>query len=682
MNKSNNKGKTSGETLKKSKWSNLKTYKKALIIVFSSLFLIVSAGAIFLYFYITGANKTINSGTSTEIESALTPIEEPQAPVTILLLGRDARDAETEFGRADTIMLLHINPQQQKAALLSIPRDTLVEIPGYGEDKINAAYSYGGEELMIQTVSKLLDAVINHYITIDFEGFVKLIDEMGGVDVEIDRPIEDPKTGAYISSGKHHFTGEQALAYTRTRSTEFGDIGRIQRQQYILKELAKQKLNFGYVSNINKYFNIIVDNTRTDLDLLTILSYAKSALSMSIENIDTAIIPTYADWIKNDTVSVQVPDAEEAKAMWQRIIFGQPISQYNIEYTQGFENIPESMGKNQVYTCTMKVKNTGATVWEKDGENPYFLSYHWIDLDTKETVVFDGERTYLPVDKVDPGEEVEIELEIVAPSESGNYVLQVDMVHEGITWFSYQGVPPLEKFISVNVVYAAIYDDGGTTPKQVKPGETFKTNVNIKNNGFLTWEKPGNNRVDLAAHWYNRDTREVVQFDANRSNMPYNIERNQSVDVEMTITAPKKPGRYILAYDLVHEKVTWFSHQGVFPLEVDVDVGVMIDNAVAKKTSVTIFNGCGVKGAATEFSNYLKNYNFKIYDLANAKEFDFDKTLIIYNENKEINAEQLSQALISFEVEPYSSKWIDYKTGADIIVILGSDFKENISWQE
>jgi hypothetical protein len=412
------------------------------------------------------------------------------------------------------------------------------------------------------------------------------------------------------------------------------------------------------------------------------MSYAKSALSISLENIETAIIPTYSDWIDDGTKSVQVPDADEARAMWQRIIFGQPISIYNVEYTGGFENIPGSLGSNQSYAFDLTIKNTGVSTWTKTGDNPYYLSYHWLDFETKKAVVFDGERTYLPVDSVEPGQDIDVNVKIVTPAEPGNYILQIDMVHEGVTWFSYQGVPPLEKYISVNVVYAAIYNDDDMTPKQVKPGETFTTKISVKNNGFSTWESEGDERVDLSYHWYNRDTREVVIFEGNRANIPYDIERNQSAQIELSVIAPKEPGRYILAYDLVHERVTWFSQAGVFPLEVNVDVGIVVDNAIARKTSVVIYNGCGIIGAATEFKNYLKNYSFKINDLANAPSYDFEKTVIIYREGREENAGQLSRTLTSFTIEPYSNKWKDYSTSADLIVIIGSDYAENISWQK
>jgi polyisoprenyl-teichoic acid--peptidoglycan teichoic acid transferase len=666
-----------GSIKRKTRFGKLPRYARALIIVFSVIIVISSSVAGYFFYYISSTNKTLNSATSSEIQNILTPINTLQSPVTVLIMGRDTRDSENEIGRADTIMVLHLNPDEKRAVLLSIPRDTLVDIPGHGKDKINAAYAFGGEELMIKTVSKFLNASINHFVTIDFDGFIKLIDELGGVDIVVDRPLIDPKSGASFSTGNHHLTGEQALAYTRSRSTELGDIGRIQRQQYIFRELFNQKLNLTTVSKIPYYFNILIENTHTDLDLVTILSYAKGALSFNSENISVAIIPTRSDWIKEGTISVQIPDEEEARAMWERIILGQPTSMYGLEYSS-VENIPDSMGENELYFGKLKIKNTGTVDWNRGGENPFYLSYHWIDYETKKTVVFDGKRTYLPYDSVKAGQEIEVDIGILSPPQKGTYILQIDMVHEGKTWFSYQGVPPLEKYVTVNVLYAAQYNDNGTTPNEVLPGQKFETKVTVTNTGYLQWVSSDPKRVHLGVHWYNRDTREVVIFDGDRGGLPNNMGHNESGTVTMFITAPDKPGRYVLAYDLVHETVTWFSDKGVIPLEVNVNVGVTLDKSIAKKTMVMIYNGCGIKSSATDFQDYIKKYEFKVKGIANAENYNFEKTKIIYKNGKQQNADQLALILNSYEMEQYSSKWSNYYSTADVIVIIGKDYKENI----
>ncbi|MDD5658790.1 MAG: LCP family protein [Actinomycetota bacterium] len=669
------------ETKTRSGFKNLPLYARILIIIFTCVFGIVAIGGGLFYWYINKANKIMNSITSSEIESILTPVESSQEPVSILILGRDSRDEENDLGRADTIMVLYLNPIQKRATLLSIPRDTLVDIPGHGKDKINAAYAFGGEELMIRAVSSFLDAKINHFITIDFDGFVKLIDALGGVDIIIERPLIDAKTGANFSPGKHHLTGEQALAYSRSRSTELADIGRIQRQQLLSKELINQKLNTQYLSKIPDYFNILVENTKTDLDLLSILKYAKAGLSFDSENFETAIIPTHSDWIENKTISVQIPDVDESKAMWQRILVGEPASKYNATYSIAANAIPDALATGMTYDIAVKVKNTGAIKWENGGSTPVFLGYHWINFDTKEMVVFDGKRSVLPQDVVNPDEEVTFDMKISSPPDKGKYILQIDLVKEGVTWFSYQGVPPLEKYCTLDISYSAQYDDENSTPIYLDPGQEFTSQVVVRNTGFLLWEhykKVG--RIDLGCHWINRDTGDIVLWDGPRGLLPNDIAHNEQAKVDMKINAPNKPGRYILQYDMVHESKTWFSEQGVIPLEININVGQTLDKKIAKNTTVKVFNGNGSPGSATQFIDNLTKYGFKVAKPSNAENFNFGKTILIYKTETLKKAEQLALILGSYEMVKYNSTdWGAYNSSSDVIIILGKDYAENIN---
>ena len=666
---------------KKSRFKRLPLYARILIIFFSCIIFIGAVGGGLFYYYINKANKTMNSITSSEIENILTPVKSIEEPVSILIMGRDSRDVTTDLGRADTIMLLYLDPTQKKASLLSIPRDTFVDIPGHGKDKINAAYAYGGEELMIKTVSAFLNAQINHFVSIDFDGFVKLIDALGGVDITIDRPLIDPKTGANFSTGKHHLTGEQALAYSRSRSTELADIGRIQRQQLLFTSLVEQKLNAQYLSKVPDYFNILVENTKTDLDLITILRYAKAGLSFKTTDFQTAIIPTHADWIENKTISVQIPDTDEARAMWQRILLGEPASKYNATYSIEPDAIPDALATGMTYNVNVKVKNTGAIKWENGGATPVFLGYHWINFDTKQMVVFDGKRAVIPQATVNPGEEVTFNLQINSPPTKGKYILQIDLVQEGVTWFSYQGVPPLEKYCTLDVSYSAQYDDNDTTPSYVDPGQTFIANITVKNTGYLLWEhykKEG--RFDLGCHWLNRDTGEKVIWDGPRGLLPVDVDHNEQVTVDMEIKAPDKPGRYILQYDMVHEGKTWFSEQGVIPFEVDVNVGQTIDKQIVNNTTIKVFNGNGNSGSATQFINKLTQYGFKVDKPSNAANFNFTKTIVIYKPNTLKKAEQLVLILGSYELVQYNTTdWGDYKSSSDVVVILGKDFAQNLN---
>lgn len=665
--------------MQKKSFKKLPFYAKFLIIFFGCLLALAAIGAGIFYWYVGHANKIMNSVTSSEIENILTPVESIEEPVTILLLGKDTRDPENDAGRADTIMLLYLNPERKQATLLSIPRDTLVEIPGHGENKINAAYAFGGEKLMIETVSKFLDAGINHYITIDFDGFVKLIDALGGVDIVIDRPLTDPKSGANFSVGNHHLTGEQALSFTRSRSTELADIGRIQRQQLLLRYLVDQKLNVQYLSNIPKYFNILVSNTLTDLDLVTLLRYGKTGLSYEADDFETAIIPTHADWIENNTISVQIPDIEEARAMWQRIIDGKPAGKFNAAYSIAPDAIPDALATGMVYEVQVTVKNTGAITWERDSKNPVLLGYHWINFDTKDMTVLDGKRCVLPKESVAPGEEVTFDMRITSPPQKGKYLLQIDLVQEGITWFSYQGVPPIEKYCTLDISYSARYDDKNATPDYLEPGEEFTLTVGVKNTGYMLWEHyKEKGRVNLGTHWINRDTKEIEIWDGQRGLLPFDVDHNESAEVKITIVAPQKPGRYILQYDMVHEGFKWFSQEGVIPLEININVGETINKQLVKNTSVKVFNGNGTPGSATDFIQKLEKYGFKVQKPSNARDFNFEKTIILYKPESAKKAQQLALLMGSYELVQFSEKWNSYKSSSDLSVILGKDYKENI----
>jgi LCP family protein required for cell wall assembly len=661
------------------RFGKLPLYLRIIIIVLSSVIVIGGLGAGGIFLYINSINKTINSVNTSEVENILAPIESSQEPVTILVLGLDTRDTLNDRGRADIIMVLYLNPEEVTGSLLSIPRDTLVDIPGHGEDKINAAYAYGGEELMIKTINSFLGAEINHYVTLDFEGFIQLIDALGGVDITIERPLVDPKTGANFSAGDHHLTGEQALSYTRSRSTELGDIGRIQRQQQLFKELLRQKLDIKYLSSVPYYFNILVDNTKTDLDILTILGYSKSVLSFGSENFETSIIPSRSDWIKEGTVSVQVPDIEEVRAMWQRIINGEPASRYNAEYTE-VDEIPDSMTIGTEYRFKVKVKNTGNLTWNMNGDNPVYLGYHWVDFNSREVVVFDGERSIISQDGIDVGQETVFDLDVISPSEPGEYILQIDLVHEGVTWFSFQGVPSLEKFITMDISYSAQYDDEGSTPNVLEPGQEFETQVTVRNSGFLKWSTEGNNKVRLGTHWINRDTQDVVIWDGDRGLLTEDISHDEETVVEIIMKAPTTPGRYILQYDMVYEGITWFSEKGVIPLEVNVDVGSVVDKSLAAQTHVMIFNGNGISGSASRISNYLKDKGFRILGLYNADSYNYDKTVIYYSGKNKDKAEQLTILFSSYKLEEIPSDVFEeeYDEDAEVAVIIGKDYLENL----
>ena len=176
--------------------------------------LLVGGGAALAYMGIL--NGKLSFGIDDETRGALVD-KSLSEPFYMLLMGTDKsedRDASGEFGdayRSDSMMLARIDPQQKKVTLVSIERDTLVDIDGYGINKINAAYALGGPSLAVKTVSEFAGVPISHYAEINFDGFKAVVDALGGVDVNVSIDIDDPEAGGSLSAGEQTINGDQAL---------------------------------------------------------------------------------------------------------------------------------------------------------------------------------------------------------------------------------------------------------------------------------------------------------------------------------------------------------------------------------------------------------------------------------------------------------------------------------------
>ena len=150
-----------------------------------------------------------------------------------LLNTASAKDAPGK--RTDSIILVHVPAGSGKAALISLPRDSYVPIPGHSRNKINAAYSLGGPKLLVQTIEGVTDVRIDGYVEIGFGGFASVVDSLGGVDICVARPMNDGFAGINLKAGCQSLNGPNALGYVRARySDPLGDIGRVQRQRQFL----------------------------------------------------------------------------------------------------------------------------------------------------------------------------------------------------------------------------------------------------------------------------------------------------------------------------------------------------------------------------------------------------------------------------------------------------------------
>jgi len=197
--------------------------------------------------------------------------------------GSDARAATWVPGaqRSDALMILHIAADRRSAAIISIPRDTWVNVPGYGMHKINAAFSFAGPSLTIATVEQLTDVHIDHLAVIDWSGFEALIDAVGGITVTVPATVTDSVHDITWAAGEHRLDGAEALAYVSQRhGLPLGDLDRIQRQQVVLRTVMQDALHqemrkdprmlYGFLDTVSQHLSLDSDWSTKDLVALVV----------------------------------------------------------------------------------------------------------------------------------------------------------------------------------------------------------------------------------------------------------------------------------------------------------------------------------------------------------------------------------------------------------------------------
>lgn len=198
----------------------------------------------------------------------------------ILLVGSDKNESVSDTSRADTIIVAAVDFNLNELFFLSIPRDSYMPIPGYGPDKINHAYAYGGIELLSQSLRDYLAIPIDYYALIDFGGFETLVDALGGVEIEVDKRMYYQTYDALIDieAGWQRLDGEQALQYVRYRCDALGDITRVSRQQLLLKAIFREFTADNVYLKLPQLLSALNLALETDLsypDMLSLMLFSK-----------------------------------------------------------------------------------------------------------------------------------------------------------------------------------------------------------------------------------------------------------------------------------------------------------------------------------------------------------------------------------------------------------------------
>ena len=252
--------------------------------------------------------------------------KDKNSSMNILILGDDSafdRPGGRVNGRTDIIIIFHINLDSGKGTVVTVPRDTWVNIPGHKEGKINGAHAIGGNELTVQTIEEFSGLTIDGYIITDFDGFKPLIDFLGGVTVEVGENLSDGFSGCYLTKGIHHLNGEQALALCRNRhrsgdgTTQSGAFAREKEAAKVVTALLEQKSTFERLIALPLLINFFLKYTWTDLQFKDILRLLPILGKVKTGDIEIAGVPS---WPQNvGKASAVVYDKEATQELFDQI---------------------------------------------------------------------------------------------------------------------------------------------------------------------------------------------------------------------------------------------------------------------------------------------------------------------------------------------------------------------------
>lgn len=266
--------------------------------------------------------------------TALLPVSLTR-PINLLVLGIDnsghphagaVLPSEALAGNSDTMLLVRLEPETQQVNILSLPRDTLVQTPT-GIDKINDANVQGGAPVAVQTVSQLLNGLpIDRYLRLDTEGFIHLVDALGGIAINVPKPMDyTDKTQhlkIHLTAGLQTLNGQHLQEYVRFRHDEWGDIGRVQRQQEVLKAIAQTLIQPATLEKLPQLLQVVRTNVDTDLSLGEMLAIANLTHSMKAHSINLMLLPGRFSRKDEYPLSYWIDDPAAAAALLARYFNG------------------------------------------------------------------------------------------------------------------------------------------------------------------------------------------------------------------------------------------------------------------------------------------------------------------------------------------------------------------------
>ena len=277
--------------------------------------------------------------------------EKKSTAMNYLLVGSDTREglskvelkalrvgsvASAAGKRSDTMLLVHISKARDKAVMISIPRDTFALIPEHTSktgklipavySKINSSFNWGGAPLLIQTIEEMTELKIDHYIEINFAGFARIVDSIGGVEICTKKNINDPKSHLVLEAGVHTLNGIESLKYVRTREFDgMGDIGRMQRQQAFMSAVLRKATSAGVLLNpvtMASFINSALSAVTTDSELKNsdLIALAKQMKSLSTSSVRTLTVPlSDLNYYSNGVTSAVLWDPVLAPQLWTRL---------------------------------------------------------------------------------------------------------------------------------------------------------------------------------------------------------------------------------------------------------------------------------------------------------------------------------------------------------------------------